>query len=71
MRNVSIRPTKEIASAVGSIKPSVSKLNGTFGIPKLGNPFGRIPKFDTVGTFNLNRIEVAVQIKMLRLVGKA
>ena len=64
MRNVSIRPTREIANAVGSIKPSVSKLNGTFGRPKPGKPLGRIPKLETVGTFKLKPIEIAVQIKI-------
>jgi hypothetical protein len=64
VRNVSIRPTKEIAKAVGSIKPSVSKSNGTFGRPNPGNPFGRIPRLDTVGTFKLKPIEITVQSKI-------
>ena len=45
VRNVSIRPTSEIASDVGRTIPNVERENGTFpsemepkGIEKLGNP---------------------------------
>ena len=67
VRKVSIKPTKEMARAVGNTIPKVSKLNGTRpsakapkGMPKLGRPEGSSPRLRTVGISKPNRMLISV-----------
>ena len=68
VRKVSIRPTKEMAKAVGSTKPRVSRLKGTPPSPKgrlkEGRPAGRVPRLLTVGMSKLNPTLIAVNTMM-------
>ena len=67
VKNVSIKPTSDIANDVGNITPKVERLNGTFpfanspnGKDRLGNPFGNVPKSLTVGISNFKNILIKV-----------
>ena len=75
VRKVSISPTSEMARAVGSTMPRVSRLKGTFmssGEPKgqlgTGSPVGRSPRPLTVGipkfSGKLKTMEMAVNTTM-------
>ena len=64
VRKVSIRPTREMARAVGRIRPRVPVVKGTCGMPNWGRPLGRVPRLLTVGTSRPMRIEIPVEIKI-------
>ena len=57
----SIRPTNAIARAKGAMMRSVSKVNGTAGIPRIGKPPGSSPWSPTVGTFHPNETAAMVR----------
>ena len=68
VRKVSIKPTREMARAVGRTSPRVSKLKGTPSAPKGrlndGRPAGRVPRLLTVGMSKLKPTLIAVSTMM-------